>query len=709
MKKILPLLFLLFTAFCMAQPKMNFDLAMKVQSPSTQVIPVFVEGNIETIKQLTEAANGRFCYASGTIAVVRIPVNTLASFVANKQVRRIEAYPQHNQPMNDTMLINNNVIAVHNGMAPLPQGYDGSGIVIGFIDTGIDFSHPDFQDSTHHSRIKYLWDQTQPVAPNTPAVYGYGQEWNNLQIDSGQAAAHNDLAYSGHGTHVAGVAAGNGLATGTYRGVAPKADIIMVALDFSSNSPTLITDAVDYIYSRAQALGEPCVINASLGDYYGSHDGRDLQAQLIDNMINAQSGRAFVSAAGNGGNLAFHVGHTVTADTSFTFFQNSSQVYIPLYADTSDLNNVQFAIGADQLSPSHSFRGRTAFSGIASHVGVLGHDTIYNGSNRIATMLTYGDLVNGVYSMEFLITPDSTNYTFRLMTTGSGKFDCWSFDVYSGALPSVATLPDSAFYNYPDTDQTIVGSYNCLDDVISVGNYTNQQAYTDYNGNLYVNTATTEGALHPTSSHGPTRDGRIKPDIAAPGDMTVAAVVLSLVPAIVSGFPDALALGGYHVRDGGTSHAAPGVAGIAALYLQKNPTATASDLKHDLLCSAQQDGFTGSSLPDNSWGYGKANGFGTLVGCTTVGINDVTQNTFTLSVYPNPAYSGDLLTISFPGYNPAKRTQLNIYNAMGCLVKTLTVSNAQMQLDLSPGSGIYFCNLIVDGKKEAAEKLVILQ
>ncbi|MCW3085626.1 MAG: hypothetical protein JWP12_2992 [Bacteroidetes bacterium] len=711
MKKILLLLFVFSAALGLAQPKMNFDLARKVKTTgsSTLLIDVFVKGNIEIIKQLTETAHGKFGYASGNIAVVHVPAGSLSLFVASKSVLRIEAYPPRNKPMNDTMLINNNVIPVHNGAAPLTQAYDGSGVAIGFIDTGIDFTHPDFQDNTGHSRVKFLWDQTQPTAANTPAVYGYGQEWNNLQIDSGLAAAHNDLAYSGHGTHVAGIAAGNGLATGTYKGVAPKADLIFVALDFNSSSPTLITDAVDYIYSKAQLLGEPCVINASLGDYYGSHDGLDLQAQMISSMIDAQTGRAFVSAAGNGGTTPFHVGYTVTADTNFTFFQNSSQVYIPLYADTSAFNNVQFAIGADQLSPTHSFRGRTAFSSITPHLGVLGNDTIYNGSNRIATMITYGDMVNGVYSMEFLITPDSTNYAFRLITTGSGKFDCWTFDVYGNPLPSSAEMPDSMYYKQSDISQTIVGSYNCLDNVISVGNYTNQQAYLDYNNNLYINTATTEGQLHVTSSRGPTRDGRVKPDISAPGDMTVAAVVLSLVPAIVSGFPDALAQGGFHIRDGGTSHSAPGVAGIAALYLQKNPAATATELKNDILCSASQDSFTGSGLPDNNWGYGKANAFGALQGCVHAGVNTQDAKPFSMTVFPNPAYSGNMLNIRPDGLQANQKAELKIYNAVGQLVKTVTINSNTVQLSINLESGIYFCNLISNGNKISSEKLVILQ
>src|ERR1019366_1533224 len=101
------------------------------------------------------------------------------------------------------------------------------------------------------------------------------------------------------GTASCGIAAGNGNGSPghKYMGVAPNADLIVVALDFNSNSSTLITDAVDYIYAKAVLLGEPCVINLSLGDYYGSHDGLDLQAQMMNNLLMAQPGRAMVGSA----------------------------------------------------------------------------------------------------------------------------------------------------------------------------------------------------------------------------------------------------------------------------------------------------------------------------------------------------------------------------------------------------------------------------
>nr|MBA3972289.1 S8 family serine peptidase [Bacteroidota bacterium] len=418
------LVLILLSASSLAQSKMNFELALKNNSRSAELISVFVKGDINTIKQLTASVQGIYSYSAGDIAAVKIPSSALSIFVSNELIKRIEAYPPHFKPMNDTMLLNNNVIPVHAGQSPLAQAYDGAGVIVGVIDTGIDFSHPDLQDSLGNTRIRYLWDQMLPVDVNTPS-YGYGQEWDSTGIDAGLAAAHNDIPWYGHGTHVTGVAVANGRASGTYKGVAPEADIIFVAFDFSSTNSSIMTDAVDYIYNKATLLGKPCVINASLGDYYGSHDGKDLQAQIISNMIDAQAGRAFVAAAGNAGDIPFHLGYTVTSDTNFTFFNSSGNLLLQMWADTSDFKNVDFSIGADKMTPYHSFRGNIPFSSIAPHLGVIRYDTLYNNGNRIGRMESYGDLIGGTYSMEYYIIPDSAAYNWRLITTGTGKFDCW--------------------------------------------------------------------------------------------------------------------------------------------------------------------------------------------------------------------------------------------------------------------------------------------
>lgn len=706
MKKIVSFFLCLVVAksVCTAQSKMNFELLQKKASATTEQIDVFIKGDITEISQICQQVNGRFKHSCGNIAAVKIPATSLALFAASPKIQRIEAYPTHYQPMNDTMLRNNNIYPVHSGMSPLTQGYDGTGVVMGIIDTGIDFSHPDFRDSLGNTRIKALWDQRLPVAPNTPS-YGYGQEWNSAGIDGGLAAASTDIDWYGHGTHVAGIAVGNGLASGTYKGAAPKAEIVMVVYDFYSSNPTLMTDAVDYIYKKADTLGKPCVINASLGSYYGSHDGLNLEAQLIKNMIDAKPGRALVAAAGNAGAFPYHLGYTVTSDTNFTFFPNvSGSVNLSLYADVADMLNVSVSIGADQMAPTHSFRGRTPFVTGAAHLGVIMNDTIYNGGNRIGIIQSYGDTASGVYTLMYNIIPDSTSYNWRLIATGSGRFDVWNFDVVGSGIPSPATLPDSIYYKYPDVDQTIVSSFQCLDNVITVANYINRKSVLNYNSIMYVDPFKTPGLRHPSSSSGPTRDGRIKPDIAAPGEFIMSCTLLSTLPGDAILYPDAFDPGGYHVSGNGTSAASPGVAGIAALYLQKNPTATAMDVKNAIISCTTIDAFTGA-VPNNQYGYGKANAFNALTGCVVTSIES-DHSTANFSVYPNPSASGTV-TINLHGLSIDESHELEIYNSLGQLISSQKVKNGAIE-SKHFCKGIYFCRLVSNSRIVATQKMIIL-
>ncbi len=707
MKKIYFLFFtlLIFSINVFAQSKMNLALALKNNSSSTEIIDVFVKGDISTIQQITSSVQGKIKNFAGNIASIKIPASALSLFVANKKIQRIEAYPSHFKPMNDTMLLNNNVLAVHSGQTPLTQGYNGNGIVMGIIDTGIDFSHPDLRDSIGNTRIRFLWDQRLPVAANTP-IYGYGQEWNNTGIDGGLAAASTDIDWNGHGTHVSGIAAGNGLASGTYKGVAYKSEIVFVAFDFYSTNPTLMTDAVDYIYTKANLLGKPCVINASLGDYYGSHDGLDLQAQLIKNMINAQPGRAFVAAAGNAGNIKFHLGYTVSADTNFTFLSSTSGAEnFTMYSDTNNFKNVKFAIGVDKMIPTHSFRGRTAFSTISTHLGILMNDTIYNGGNRIGIIQSYGDSTSGGYTMQFNIIPDSTTYNWRLITTGNGKFDVWDFNIVSSGLPSLATMSDSLYYKFPDLNQTMVSSFQCLDNVITVGNYTNRKSMLNYNNVMFVDSTRTPGQRHPNSSSGPTRDGRIKPDIAAPGDFVMSCSLLSNLPANAVAYPNSYDPLGFHVLGGGTSASSPSVAGIAALYLQKNPTATGMDVKNAIINCTTIDGYTGI-VPNNQYGYGKANAFKALTACITT-VADNSESTLPFMIYPNPSQSGSRVTIVISNTIKNIKTELLIYNSIGQLITSEQIIGSSVISNELP-SGIYFCKLVQDGRIIATEKIIIL-
>lgn len=691
------------------QVKLNFGAALAAD-PSTRQqdqIRLLVRGDISEIRRVTELLGGTFRYSMRDIASVQLHAKHIPDLARNPFVTRIEADNPYSktQVLNDTMLVNNRAIPVHAGMTPLAQAYKGDGVVVGIIDTGIDFNHPDFKDSTGKTRIKFLWDQVLPDSAS-PVPYNYGQEWNGSDIDNGKASRHIATAESnyGHGTQVSSVAAGNGLAVGHYGGVAPNADIIFVAANLGGGNS--IVDAAKYIYSKAALLGKPCVINVSLGSYYGAHDGLDLQAQSMKNLILAKSGRSFVAAAGNAGHIPFHLGYNVGSDTSFTWF--SGGAYIPIYADTLNFKNVKIAIGADKITPSYSFRGNTSFSTIASHLGVTKYDTIYNGPNRICTMISYGDLAGGVYSLEYVINPDSSAYQWRLMTTGAGKFDAWTFDMETANLADTVVYPALKKYKQPDLNSNMVSSFQCLDEVITVGNYTNRNSYLDYDTILRNDSVRVPGKLFNSSSHGPTRDGRIKPDITSPGDWTLSALVTTQIASnLAAGLGYVMGQGGYHYLNGGTSLASPGVAGIAALYLQLDSTADWFEVKNAITNCARLDVQTGLNLPNNYWGYGKADAFLTLTGCVNSNNSNQISEFQYFNIYPNPASETVNFSFSLPG--EYVNTELVIHDLVGKKIKAIAVKNQDHILfktgTLKPG--IYFCTLQDRENILATQKLII--
>ncbi len=689
-----------------------------LKNPSVDVL---IQGNVEAIKQLVEAQGGKFQYSAGDISKVTLSLSGIDNIITNKAVERLEIPTRNARPLNDTMLKNNNVTPVHSGQAPLTQGYDGTGVVVGFIDTGIDFKHPDFQDSLGHSRVKFLWDHN--LTGNPPSGYSYGKEFTNTDIDNGLASASDDVnncaGYPGHGTHTAGVAVGNGLASNSYKGVAPKADIIMVAMSWCGTDPFSFIDGVNYIYAKALSMGKPCVINISLGGQvggvsstYASHDGKDLEAQMINNVMNAHNGRALVAAAGNDGSNPIHLGYTVTpTDTNFTMFYPPAAgnvIDIQMYGSIADMTNLNFSIGADQVSPYHSFRGKIHFSTMLP-LGTLRNDTLYNAGHRIGLIqFRANQPYTGTYKMEFIILPDSVDYNWRLIVTGSGKFDSWNYGMVGAPLPSLASMPDSSAYKFPDVNKTVCTSFQCLDNVITVGNYTNRRSYLSCGNIPYTDVSKVPGRIDASSSLGPTRDGRTKPDVVSPGDMTIAAIPMSYYRSVAACCTDNLTVDSLHVRDGGTSASSPSVAGIAALYLQKNPNATAAQVRAAIDNCTTVDAFTGA-VPNNTYGYGKANAFTALTGCSTNGINELSSaNSNTIIIYPNPSYEGNAITISIADYKAKDKMEFKIYNTLGELIKLMNVTGSTVQLNSTLPSGVYFCNLLVNGKKTATKKLVIL-
>ena len=632
--------------------KLNLELQAALrQGDSDRTVDLIVRGDAVKIVSAVRVAGGQVKASKSNLVSVSLPASVIAEFADRPYVDFIEYTRSKPQLLNDVMIQNNNVFPVHAGAAPLPQAYLGEDVVIGLIDTGIELDHPDFQNADGTTRVIALWDQTQSENDpfRVPQPYGYGQEWTAEDID-GNIDGHDDqAAFYGHGSTVAGVAAGNARATGQFVGVAPKADIVVVSSDLDrENWSASVADAVDFIFSRAEAVGKPAVINISLGDYFGSHDALDGVSLLIESLISAAPGRVMVAAAGNSGNFVpYHLSYDVPqSDTAFTWMRyhpnsllGEGAVFFELWADTIDFAFTSYTLGADLSVPNYEFRGYVAWRNAAENEGKTITDTLFWNGNILGIVDTWCAKRGGQYQVQVAVRqPFSSQYRWRFATTGGGRFDIWSHGPFgtsvieSSQLPNAGQYPPMAQYRLPDKKSSLVDAWACSEKVITVGNYINRDHFTNYLGEL-TTYPEEPGGISVNSSRGPTRDLRQKPDVAASGDVTLSAGRLATLNSFINTSPTKVAEDGWHYVNGGTSIASPVVAGIAALYLSRDPQADWSEVKEAIVENAVADPFTGA-LPNDQFGYGKVDAFATL----TVPFVTSTRNFTTagITVFPNP-------------------------------------------------------------------------
>ncbi len=684
---LLPVLLITTATAQQAQPfGLQLEHFLRRPHRSGAEVDLLLRGARAPLEAAVREVGGRVKAGTGAVLSVAVPVQRVRELARHPAVQGIEFSLERGRVLNDSMRVKNRVNEVHAGLPPLLQGYTGAGTIIGIIDSGLDLLHPDFLDSLGRTRVLHYWDQTlNDSLALAPQPYGYGQAYDSAAINAGQCPAEDQFFYYGHGTTVAGTAAGNGRANGRNMGVAPGADLIIVSSDFERpNWRAAVADAVQYIIDHAAALGRPVVINASLGTYFGSHDGLDAAALLVDSLLDAAPGRVMVCAAGNSRTVPdYHLSYPVTADTAHTLFMTNYNsgfgvpaAYFELWADTADLREVTFSLGADQWHTGYSLRrGIGPWHQVQDMLGQIVADTLYSDLGfRLGTVEYFAELRGGQYRMDVLVLePDSAEYRWRFSTTGQGRFHVWSANELGSSRITDDLTPingqNDPRYRYPDTEMRTVDSWACSDRVITVANYQNELSYTDYTNTVQTFPGT-EGEISPSSSNGPTRDGRMKPDLASTGDITLSAAPLSWIQFLIANQPFKVDVGGYHIRGGGTSIASPVVAGTVALLLERCPNATWADVKDALIASARSDAFTGPT-PNTMYGHGKLDAFAALLAAgpdMTFAVDtsicagdsvpvsapaDLVDYTWSNGVQDTSFFQGTAGSISVEGYNSA--------------------------------------------------------
>ena len=461
----------------------------------------------------------------------------------------------------------------------------GNGVIVGFVDTGIDTTHPDFRLPNGTTKILYVWDQTNQGRP--PSGFKYGFECSSIDI---QSETCPEVDTFGHGTHTAGIAASSGQANGNYTGVAPEANIIFVKSGYqvcNGSSWTFddasILDGISYIIEKSRELGRRAVINLSLGGNIGGHDGTDPLELALDTFV--RDGTPIVVAAGNEAASNMHVRGQLKNNNTVTIKlevkPNTTDIQIDSWFSTRD------DIKAELISPGGQIftNGETnplTFGNISATKTFTSH-----GQEAYFEISSSRDIPEIGWSVRLAA---------QQQVRTNGTWDSW-IDAESCSFPSAFFLSGNGYEI--DRNDTI-GIPGTAHNVVTVGAYITKTTRSGQNVNDH-STGLRTGEIASFSSIGPTRDGRIKPDIVAPG-MFITSARSRLVP-LERNDPDQ-----FHRVLAGTSMAAPHVAGIIALMLQYSPSLSAMQIVASLRENAREDSFTGL-LPSGGseiWGSGKA-------------------------------------------------------------------------------------------------------
>lgn len=576
----------------------------------------------------------------GDISIAAIPLSKLGALSCGRQVKRIETGRRCSIQMDTTRIVVN-AEKVYTGEG-LSQSYTGHGVVVGVQDIGFDLTHPNFYSADMSQyRIKALWDQLSRDTIGSTLYVGRDYVGRDALLKLGHPI---DGETQTHGTHTAGIAAGSGVegngVVSPYRGMACDADLVLV--DNAADNASLIdpkdyykftyaTDALGfkYIFDYAERMHQPCVINFSEGSSQDFHGYDQLYYELLAKLIGP--GRIIVSSAGNDGARNSYIHKNIGKERAGAFIMG---------------NEKRFSCTA-KSKQTFTFRV-SVYDNVASPQ-IVDISTV-NVCNAQDSLLTDSLLVGGKkYIWRVLAYPNSydtseTAYDFQI-SSPSKLGDSPQVSLQVMGRDADIELYRMSGYMFPHSLDPVLDAGDCRytifspsssPDVICAGSTSYRTQFVNYLGEKKVYDSGEKGIRSPFSAMGPTLDGRIKPDVMAPGQNIISSYstffinnpknVNASVKSDVRHFE-------YNGRtyawnaNAGTSMSAPVVTGAIALWLQADPTLTPADCL-EIFAKTCSHYDTSLSYPNNLYGYGQidvAAGLREVLRRKALGINTIGQ------------------------------------------------------------------------------------
>lgn len=514
-------------------------------------------------------------------------------------------------------------------------GFDGKGVVVGIVDTGIDIRHADFRNADGSTRIKWLMQTGVAGGAHPDMEQKYCKDLDTtcriLSEDDINAALAKDgdtagtFDSSGHGTHVTSIAAGNGGPSVNkkprYIGVAPAADLVIGSLESFGDDD--VAWAAQFVFDRAKDLGEPCALNISLGSDYGAHDGSDILDRRLARLVgDRQPGRAIAVAAGNSAGLYLVEGEKWGIHTETRVYPNAD-VRVPLYApkgeplkgflwitfDPGDEVSVGFekadgSMWVGNVDPGHEngVEDGKAKAGIVNNKFKPGSSLVPPTNGAVIVW-------NGEWKEDGELAVHLSGHGHaQLWVTSTGVFDTSGFLFKRAIKQGTINVPASS------------------PSLLAVGCSVNRVAWLTWKG-LIVGSGD-DPSLEPDStcffsSAGPTPAGLMKPELTAPGGYVVGAMAESADPRNVSGglfdpghgycpddVPNCYLADETHAVASGTSMSSPHVTGAMALLFQANPKLTQAQVTQVLQAGARYP--QGKVANDSQLGPGELDLMGAL-------------------------------------------------------------------------------------------------